>query len=117
MARGTLLGSILQRAPAFAADSGAPCPPMGIETVGWHPAGGRCVTVALIPSWRSLAFAPAMPLDRLIEIVTVPSWLRVTPNAGVVLVAPSTSASAAPTPATATATLVAAISRGPDEVA
>ena len=78
--------------------AGAPCPPVE-SRVGWQPDGACGTTRALIPSWCSFAFAPATPLDRLIEIVSVPSWLRATANAGEVLAALSTSASAVPTPA------------------
>ena len=49
---------------------------------------GTCTcTRALIPRWRSSAFAPEMPSSPLIETVTVPFGLRVTANAGEEVVA------------------------------
>jgi hypothetical protein len=57
-------------------DVAVPVPGGGSATTwtGWQPAGGVFATCALIPSWCSSAFAPAIPLALLIVTVTVPLW-------------------------------------------
>jgi len=55
-------------------DVAVPVPGGGAGTTwtGWQPTGGVFATCALIPSWCSSAFAPAIPLALLIVTVTVP---------------------------------------------